>query len=111
VLCQTVVSQDLWISSIGNDNTPWGQYQPLIQPKMNGDISVQTIHTGNNNVRKIRVAFIVYGREVKQHTAFWYLRGRSKRKEHLGQLDVIDWLRVRRFGVQTPVVEIFFPPI
>jgi len=29
VLCQTVVSQDLWMSSVGVDNTPWGQYQPL----------------------------------------------------------------------------------
>jgi len=24
------VSQDLWILSIGIDNNPWGQYQPLI---------------------------------------------------------------------------------
>jgi len=24
------VSQDLWVLSIGIDNNPWGQYQPLI---------------------------------------------------------------------------------
>jgi hypothetical protein len=24
------VAQDLWMLSIGNDNGPWGQYQPLI---------------------------------------------------------------------------------
>jgi len=24
------VAQDLWILSIGIDNNPWGQYQPLI---------------------------------------------------------------------------------
>jgi hypothetical protein len=24
------VAQDLWITSVGVDNTPWGQYQPLI---------------------------------------------------------------------------------
>jgi len=51
---------------------------------MTGDIIVQTIHTGNKNVRKIWVAFIVYGREIKQHTAFWYLRGKSKRKRTFG---------------------------
>ena len=80
-----------------------------IQPKMNGDISVQTIYNGNKNVRKIWVVFIVYGREVNQHTAFRYLNLQGK--EHLGQLDVIDWLRVRRFGVRTPVAETFFPPV
>jgi hypothetical protein len=30
VLCQTVVTVDLRILSIGVDNNPWGQYQPLI---------------------------------------------------------------------------------
>ena len=29
------VSQDLWILSIGIDNNPWGQYQPLIPTKPN----------------------------------------------------------------------------
>jgi len=24
------VSQDLWLLSVGIDNNPWGQYQPLI---------------------------------------------------------------------------------
>jgi len=76
---------------------------------MNGDISVQTIHIGDKNVRKIWMAFIVYGREVKQQAVFWYLN--LKGKERVGQLDVIDWLRIRRFGVRTPVAETFFPPV
>jgi hypothetical protein len=28
VLCQMVVTQDLWILSICINNNPWGQYQP-----------------------------------------------------------------------------------
>jgi len=76
---------------------------------MNGDISVQTNNTGNKNVRKMWVGFIVYAREVKQQALFWYLN--LKGKEHLGQLDVIDWLRIRRFGVRTPVAKTFFPPV
>jgi hypothetical protein len=76
---------------------------------MNGVTSVQTIHTGNKNVRKILVVFIIDGREVKQNTAFWYLN--TKGEEYLGKLDVIDWLRVRRFGVRNPVAETFFPPV
>jgi len=27
------VSQDLWLLSVGIDNNPWGQYQPLIPSK------------------------------------------------------------------------------
>ena len=70
---------------------------------------METIHTGNKNVRKMWVAFIEYGREVKQHTAFWYLN--VKGKEHVGQPNAIGWLRIRRFGVRIPVAETFFPPV
>jgi hypothetical protein len=33
MLRQMVVTQDLWILSVGVDNNPWGQYQHLI-PKI-----------------------------------------------------------------------------
>jgi len=44
------VSQDLWILSIGIDNKPWGQYQPLISTKPNPFeiILLQTTRKENN---------------------------------------------------------------
>jgi hypothetical protein len=43
------VSQDLWILSIGVDNNPWGQYQPLIPQ----NIFVNFIYVSENRAKGI----------------------------------------------------------
>jgi hypothetical protein len=63
----------------------------------------------NKSERKVWVVFILYGRELTEHKAFWYLY--LKEKDHLGQLDVNDRLRFRRFRVRTPVAATFFSPV